>query len=56
MIFFLAGYETTANTICFCVYELALNPDKQHLLREEVDRVYDQCKVALMNCERTFCL
>ncbi|KAF5285149.1 hypothetical protein FQA39_LY16838 [Lamprigera yunnana] len=35
-IFFLAGYETTASAITFCLYELAANPDKQQKLREEI--------------------
>ncbi|CAG2111259.1 unnamed protein product, partial [Medioppia subpectinata] len=32
----LAGYETTATTLAFCSYELALNPDVQQKLYEEV--------------------
>ncbi|CAG2108121.1 unnamed protein product [Medioppia subpectinata] len=32
----LAGYETTASTLSFCSYELALNPDVQQKLYEEV--------------------
>jgi len=34
--FFTAGYETTASTLSFCTYELALNPDIQQKLYEEV--------------------
>ncbi|CAG2102957.1 unnamed protein product [Medioppia subpectinata] len=35
-IFFQAGYETTASTLTFCSYELALNPHIQQRLYEEV--------------------
>ncbi|XP_035215013.1 cytochrome P450 3A19-like [Stegodyphus dumicola] len=37
VIFFLAGYETTASTLSFITYALALNQDVQDKLREEVD-------------------
>lgn len=36
-LFFLAGFETTSNTMSFCIYELALNPDVQRKLHKEVD-------------------
>ncbi|CAL1277726.1 unnamed protein product [Larinioides sclopetarius] len=38
VIFFLAGYETTASTLSFASYLLALNQDVQDKLREEVDK------------------
>ncbi|CAG2112196.1 unnamed protein product [Medioppia subpectinata] len=38
-LFFIAGYETTATTLSYCTYELALNPDLQ-------DRLYEECKEA----------
>ncbi|XP_048587486.1 thromboxane-A synthase [Nematostella vectensis] len=37
--FILAGYETTSNTMAFTSYLLALNPDKQDRLIEEIDEV-----------------
>ncbi|XP_054154550.1 cytochrome P450 3A11-like [Oppia nitens] len=36
-IFFIAGYETTATTLAFCTYELALNPRLQDRLYDEVN-------------------
>ncbi|CAG2103742.1 unnamed protein product, partial [Medioppia subpectinata] len=35
-LFFVGGYESTTNTLSFATHELALNPDKQHILYEEV--------------------
>ncbi|GFY67564.1 cytochrome P450 3A21 [Trichonephila inaurata madagascariensis] len=37
VIFFLAGYETTASTLSFATYMLAMNQDIQDKLRAEVD-------------------
>ncbi|XP_067674794.1 cytochrome P450 3A5-like [Haliotis asinina] len=39
LLFFIAGYETTANTLHFVAYSLAKNPDVQKRLTEEVDSV-----------------
>ncbi|XP_067673016.1 cytochrome P450 3A5-like [Haliotis asinina] len=39
LLFFIAGYETTANTLHFVAYALAKNPDVQKRLTEEVDSV-----------------
>ena len=36
MLFFLAGYETTASTISFLVYNLTINPDIQEKVYEEI--------------------
>ncbi|GIX77333.1 cytochrome P450 3A21 [Caerostris extrusa] len=38
VIFFLAGYDTTASTLSFVTYQLALCQDVQDKLREEVDQ------------------
>ncbi|XP_068240582.1 uncharacterized protein [Palaemon carinicauda] len=42
VLFIIAGYDTTATTLAFAAYELAKNPDKQQLLREEVQDAISQ--------------
>lgn len=42
-LFFSAGFETTASTLSFCLYELAINQDIQEKLRTEVETVKAQC-------------
>ncbi|KAM4820733.1 cytochrome P450 3A9-like [Thomomys bottae] len=40
IIFIFAGYETTSITLSFIMYLLALHPDVQKKLQEEVDRTF----------------
>lgn len=35
-----AGYETSGHTLAFCLWHLALNPDIQSRLREEILEAY----------------
>jgi cytochrome P450 family 6 len=37
--FMIAGYETSASTLTFALYELALHPDIQQSLRAEIKQV-----------------
>lgn len=39
MTIFLAGHETTANSLSWCLFLISQHPDKAKLLYEEVDRV-----------------
>jgi cytochrome P450 family 6 len=39
LIFLLGGYETTASTLSFALYELALHPEVQQSLRAEILQV-----------------
>ena len=41
-VFFIAGFETTASTLSFCSYELALNQDVQDKLCEEIKKIEEE--------------
>ena len=43
--FLLAGYETTSNVLAFTSYLLAMNPDKQDKLIQEINDYYEDHKV-----------
>jgi cytochrome P450 family 6 len=40
--FLIAGYETSATTLSYALYELALQPEIQHRLRAEIMRVLNK--------------
>lgn len=42
-IFFLGGFETTSDNMCMIAYELAVNPDIQKKLQNEIDEMMKQC-------------
>lgn len=42
LMFFSAGFANTANALCFMSYELALNPDVQKKLQNEIDKTVQQ--------------
>ena len=44
--FLLAGNETTAITLAFVSYELALNPDVQEKLQSEIDTYFEDKPVS----------
>ena len=42
----MAGYETTANTLAYTSYLLALNPNIQEKLQSEIDSYFDENPVS----------
>ncbi|TKR78194.1 hypothetical protein L596_019044 [Steinernema carpocapsae] len=46
VLFLLAGYDTTANTLAFAAHSLALNPDVQKKVQEEIDDVCPDSEVS----------
>jgi len=52
-LFFLAGFETTANTLSLLGYSLATNPEKQEKLLKEIDEVMkdkvSQAEIIILN-------
>ncbi|CAG9824140.1 unnamed protein product [Phaedon cochleariae] len=43
LIFFFAGFDTVSSLMCFMAYELAVNPDIQTRLRQEIRETLDEC-------------
>lgn len=44
LIFFFAGFETISTMMSFMCYELAINPDVQEKLRQEIDDTFEETK------------
>lgn len=44
LLFFLAGFESISASTCFIAYELAINPDVQKTLQDEIDEVCEDLK------------
>jgi cytochrome P450 family 6 len=42
LLFILAGFETSGTTLSYALYELALQPDLESRLREEIKQVLDK--------------
>ncbi|KAG8176921.1 hypothetical protein JTE90_018704 [Oedothorax gibbosus] len=49
VIFFIGGYDTTASTLSFATYFLAVNPEVQGKAREEVDQAIKEADGELTN-------
>lgn len=43
LFFFFAGFETSSTMLCHMSNELAMNPDIQKRLQEEIDRTLKHC-------------
>ena len=46
VVFLIAGFETTANSISYSSYYLALNPDIQKKLQSEIDNYFEDNPVS----------
>ena len=46
VLFLIAGFETTANSISYSSYYLALNPDIQKKLQSEIDNYFEDNPVS----------
>ncbi len=55
ILFFLAGYETTATTLSYLIYNLAVYPDIQEKLYEEIMNVTGEEVKGLAQCSAFTC-
>ena len=53
IVFLLAGNETTANTLAFTSYLLALNPEIQEKLQAEIDEYFESKPVSWSYCAQS---
>ena len=56
ILFFIVGYETTATTISFLMYNLAMNPDCQDKLYEEINTVLGDKVIHTFVCILYICI
>lgn len=49
--FFFAGFDSVSSLLCFMSYELAVNPDVQQKLIEEIDKTRETCAGEEPTCE-----
>ena len=54
--FLLAGYETTANTLAYTSYLLALNPEIQEKLQATIDDYFENNPVSWCLCYEIICI
>ena len=47
-VFLVAGYETTATTLAYLSYYLALNPEIQAKLQQEIDEHFPNIRVIII--------
>lgn len=51
LLFLLAGYETTSTTLAYIMYEMAVNPEVQKKLQEEIDENFpDHVSIVYIVC------
>ena len=51
LMFLLAGYETSSTALAFACYHLALDMHVQEKLRDEIDRMWPEEEVGLMQSD-----
>ena len=49
VLFMLVGYETTANSLAYTSYVLALHPHIQEKLQEEIDSYFEEHPVIILS-------
>lgn len=54
VLFLLAGYDTTANTLGYLIYSLALNPECQEKVYDEAHRVVGDKVSVFKHCRHLF--
>ncbi len=45
IVYLIAGYETTSTTLILAIYQLAMYPEKQEKLRNEINEIWKEADV-----------